>query len=94
LLAAIGGATAALAAGVDPQLIRLLGRWDSDVYAIYCRMSMQAALTVGHALTSADVSTFEGGFEFEHFELQPSEMEKVGRRELEQSEDEDDDAPQ
>ena len=70
----IGGATAALAAGVSPQLIRLMGRWSSDVYEIYCRMSLQAALGVGTAIASADVSTFEGGFEQEHFELQPSEV--------------------
>ena len=36
----IGGATAALAAGVSPQLIRLMGRWSSDIYEIYCRMSI------------------------------------------------------
>ena len=40
----IGGATAALAAGIPPSLIRLMGRWSSDVYEIYTRMSMQAAL--------------------------------------------------
>ena len=45
----IGGATAALAAGVTPQLIRLMGRWSSD---IYCRMSLQSAIGVG-AQTSA-----------------------------------------
>ena len=37
----IGGATAALAAGVTPELIRLIGRWSSDVYEIYCRLSAQ-----------------------------------------------------
>ena len=46
----IGGATAALAAGVPPQLIRLMGRWSSDVYEIYCRMSVEAALSVGKAI--------------------------------------------
>ena len=38
----IGGGTVALAAGVPPALIRLMGRWSSDVYDIYCRMSMQS----------------------------------------------------
>ena len=70
----IGGATAALAAGIPPQLIRLMGRWSSDVYEIYCRMSLQAALQVGVALSSATVDTFEGTvFREEHLELLPSE---------------------
>jgi len=39
----IGGATAALAAGVSPAQIRLLGRWSSDVAELYMRMTRQAA---------------------------------------------------
>ena len=70
----IGAATAALAAGVPPSLIRLMGRWASDVYEIYCRMSLEAALGVGRAMASATVTTFEGGFKEEHLELQPSEV--------------------
>ena len=65
----IGGATAALAAGVSPTLIRLLGRWSSDVYEIYCRMSRQVALGVGRALASTEVTSLEGGFHEEHLEL-------------------------
>lgn len=75
----IGGATAALAAGVPPTLIRLMGRWSSDVYEIYCRMSLQAALGVGAAIASADVATFEGGFAEEHLELQPAEVAEYRR---------------
>ena len=52
----IGGATAALAAGVSPQLIRLMGRWSSDVYELYCRMSLQSAVSVGRAISSAVVT--------------------------------------
>ena len=70
----IGGASAALAAGVPPTLIRLLGRWSSDVYEIYCRMSEEAALRAGAALASASVSTFEGAFHEEHLELLPREV--------------------
>ena len=70
----IGGASAALAAGVQPSLIRLLGRWDSSIYEIYCRMSLQSALHVGQAVTSTTVDSLEQGFHEEHFELQPSEM--------------------
>ena len=39
----IGGATAALAAGVQPTLIRVAGRWSSDIYQIYCRLSLELA---------------------------------------------------
>ncbi len=70
----IGAATAALAAGVAPGLIRLMGRWSSDVYELYCRMSLEAALSVGRAMAAATVTTFEGGFREEHLELQPSEV--------------------
>ena len=73
----IGGATAALAAGVPPALIRLMGRWSSDIYEIYTRMSLEAALGVGRAISSARVTTFEGGFGQEELELQPDEMERL-----------------
>ena len=70
----IGGATAALASGVSPTLIRLMGRWSSDVYEIYCRMSVEAALSVGAAIASAQVTSLEAGFHEEHLELQQSEV--------------------
>ena len=70
----IGGATAALAAGVPPALIRIMGRWSSDVYEIYCRMSEQSALGVGRAISSAEVATLEEGFHEEHLELQADEI--------------------
>ena len=73
----IGGATAALAAGVTPQLIRLMGRWSSDIYEIYCRMSLQSALGVGAAIASQRVDSFEGGFRTERLELLPSEMDVI-----------------
>ena len=37
-------------------------------------MSEQSALGVGQAIAAADVSTFEGGFQEEHLELQPEEV--------------------
>ena len=84
----IGGATAALAAGVPPQLIRLLGRWSSDVYQIYCRMSTQAAITAGVQLSSADVSTLEGGgFHDEALEMLPQEV-SAFREQLDGADDE------
>ena len=86
----IGGATAALAAGVQPALIRLMGRWSSDVYEIYTRMSLEAALAVGRAIASATVTTFEGGFEREQLELQPDELAKLRRFAVEEDRIEED----
>ena len=71
--------SAALAAGVPPALIRLLGRWSSDCYEIYCRMSEEAALRAGTALASSSVSTFEGAFHEEHLELLPQEVDLLGQ---------------
>ena len=74
----IGGATAALAAGIEPQLIRLMGRWSSDIYELYCRMSAQAALRVGEAISSADVSPIGPAFQGEHLEFLEVEREQMG----------------
>ena len=73
----IGGATAALAAGVSPALIRLMGRWSSDIYEIYCRMSKQSALHVGRALASAQVTQVHQSFTREELELLPDELEGI-----------------
>ena len=78
----IGAATAALASGVPPQLIRLMGRWSSDVYEIYCRMSLQSALRVGVTITSAAGVQPTTRFEQEHLELLPSELEAFGRADV------------
>ena len=51
----IGGATAAFAAGVDETTIRALGRWDSETYRLYTRMSRQAAMRLGAAVASTSV---------------------------------------
>ena len=63
----IGGATAALAAGVPPEAIRLMGRWDSDVYEIYCQQeqSRQAAMRIGMIVASTPFNDFQGAFEDE-----------------------------
>ena len=63
----IGGATAALAAGVSPAHIQLLGRWDSDCYQIYCRLCRQAAIAVGSKVASTRFEDFEGMFDHEEF---------------------------
>lgn len=78
----IGGATAALAAGVPPNAIRLMGRWSSDVYEIYCRISLQSAVGVGEAIASATVSPAGEAFHEEALEFLPSEVAQVGRDHL------------
>jgi hypothetical protein len=75
----IGAATAALASGVPPQLIRLMGRWSSDVYELYCRMSLQSALRVGVTITSAAGVRPVTRFEEEQLELLPQEVAAIGR---------------
>ena len=67
-----------MAAGVPPSLIRLMGRWSSDVYEIYCRMSVEAALGVGTAICSASVTpATTRAFHEEHLELLPEEVSEV-----------------
>lgn len=47
-----GGATAALAAGIDPATIQILGRWDSNVYRLYTQRTRRAAMRVGARVAS------------------------------------------
>ena len=58
----IGGATAALAAGMSPLTTRVMGRWDSDVYEVYCRLSRQSALRVGAVVASTPFDEVAGAF--------------------------------
>ena len=51
-----------------------MGRWSSDIYEIYCRMSEEAALGVGAAICSAVVTDVEAGFHEEHLELTTNEV--------------------
>ena len=70
----IGGATAALAAGVEPSMIRLLGRWSSDVAEIYMRISRQAASKVSALVGSTGFDDLERHtFRSEELEVLPSE---------------------
>lgn len=75
----IGGASAALAAGVDPALIRMMGRWSSDIYQIYCRMSQAMALDVSVKIGSTPFVDIESGFRTEELELLPFEIEEHRR---------------
>ena len=59
----IGGATAALAAGVPPHYIKAMGRWCSEIYEIYCRLSDAAVVRFGTAIASMDYEDFENEFQ-------------------------------
>jgi hypothetical protein len=39
--------------GVAPDMIKLLGRWDSMVYSQYCRMSREAAMQLSGRVASS-----------------------------------------
>ena len=64
----IGGATAAMAAGVDPAIIKVLGRWSSDIYMIYMRMNSEAAAAAGAAIASTAFHDVEGAPQTEEFD--------------------------
>lgn len=65
----IGGATAALAAGLSPAAIRAAGRWGSDVYAIYTRATREAAFGLTTVIGSTPFQDLERGVEFIDEEL-------------------------
>ena len=71
--------TAALAAGIDPNVIRMMGRWSSDIYQIYCRMSRATALDVSVKIGSTAFEDIESGFRTEELELLPFEIEEHRR---------------
>ena len=58
-------------------MIRIAGRWSSDIYEIYCRTSLESALGVGKAIASTLVTRPEFGFHDESFELMPGERDEL-----------------
>ena len=61
----IGGATAALAAGIDPAVIRCMGRWSSDVYEVYMRLTRETATRLSSTVASTSFADLERGFQTE-----------------------------
>ena len=57
----IGGATAALAGGVEPAVIRVCGRWSSDTAEIYMRLTRQAASRFSVLIGSTPFDDVERG---------------------------------
>lgn len=70
----IGGATAALAANIDPSTIRMCGRWNSDIYEIYARATRESTAHVTSLIGSTPFSDLERGFHSEELELLPDEL--------------------
>ena len=70
----IGGATAALTAGISPQTIRLMGRWATDCYDVYLRMTRETAARVGATIGSTPFTDLERGFQTEELEALPAEF--------------------
>ena len=65
----IGGATAALAIGLSPAAIRAAGRWGSDVYTLYTRISVQSARGLASAIGSSGFEEAERAVAFVDEEL-------------------------
>ena len=73
----IGGATAALAAGVSPAVIRLCGRWNSDIWEIYARISREATANVTSLIGSTPFHDLERGFHADELEMLPDELAEI-----------------
>ena len=58
----IGGATAALAAGVPALVIKAMGRWGSDIFEIYAHLSDVAARDFGRKVTNVDYGEVPGAY--------------------------------
>ena len=54
-----------------------MGRWSSDIYEIYCRLSLESALGVGQAIASAQVTPADEAFHDESLEMLPSEVARL-----------------
>lgn len=54
----IGGATAAAAAGCADSVVQILGRWSSDAYREYLRLSNHSILDIGSRMLGAGSDTF------------------------------------
>ena len=54
-----------------------MGRWSSDIYEIYCRLSLESALGVGQAIVSAQVTPAAEAFHDENLEMLPTEVARL-----------------
>ena len=69
----IGGATALFGAGVTAGEIQAMGRWFSDVYRIYCRLSKERLLNMSSRMSNSKSTQFlDGQAGFMHTGLDPA----------------------
>jgi hypothetical protein len=69
----IGGATALFAAGVTAEDIQAMGRWFSDVYRIYCRLSKERLLNLSSRMSNSKSTRFlDGQAGFMHAGIDPA----------------------
>ena len=59
----IAGATLLFAAGVTAEEIKKMGRWRSDIYEIYCRLSKQRLLELSEKMSRTRTTQFINGVE-------------------------------
>ena len=59
---------------MPPALIRICGRWSSDIWEIYARISREAAAGLTSTIGSTPFHDLERGFHSEELELLPAEM--------------------
>ena len=57
----IAGATLLFKAGVTAEEIKTMGRWASDVYQIYCRLSKERLLELSEKMANAESTQFING---------------------------------
>ena len=69
----IGGATALFGANVTAEEIKAMGRWFSDVYRIYCRLSKERLLDLSSRMSNSRSTQFlDGQAGFMHTGLDPA----------------------
>ena len=59
----IAGATLLFAAGVTAEVIKKMGRWRSDIYEIYCRLSKQRLFELSEKMSRTRTTQFINGIE-------------------------------
>ena len=74
----IAGATLLFSAGVTAEEIKTMGRWASDVYRIYCRLSKERLLDLSKRMGNASSTQFLNGADgfMELTEVEPVEAEE------------------
>jgi hypothetical protein len=78
---------AAMAAGVDSAVIKVMGRWSSDVFMIYTRINRESAARMSSVIASTPFHDLERGVETEEMD----EIELPGAPDLVFGDGDDDD---